>query len=69
MELEDLRRSLASEQEEKEQSYTDKMNQLTAQLQQLDAVVAQVLDPNMQLRLKGTFSLYQMCYFCRKISD
>lgn len=49
MELEDLRRSLASEQEEKEQSYTDKMNQLTAQLQQLDAVVAQVLDPNMQL--------------------
>lgn len=48
-ELEDLRRSLASEQEEKEQSYTDKMNQLTAQLQQLDAVVAQVLDPNMQL--------------------
>lgn len=44
MELEDLRRSLASEQEEKEQSYTDKMNQLTAQLQQLDAVVAQVLD-------------------------
>lgn len=46
MELEDLRRSLASEQEDKEQSYTDKMNQLTAQLQQLDAVVAQVLDTN-----------------------
>lgn len=46
MELEDLRRSFVSEQEEKEQSYTDKMNQLTAQLQQLDAVVAQVLDIN-----------------------
>ncbi|CAG10353.1 unnamed protein product, partial [Tetraodon nigroviridis] len=42
VELEDLRRSLASEQEDKEQSYTDKMNQLTAQLQQLDAVVAQL---------------------------
>lgn len=43
-ELEDLKRSFTSEQEEKEQSYTDKMSQLTVQLQQLDAVVAQVLD-------------------------
>ena len=42
-ELEDLRRSFTSEQEEKERSYTGKMSQLTAQLQQLDAVVAQVL--------------------------
>lgn len=49
VELEDLRRSFESEQEEKEQSYTNKMNQLTAQLQQLDAVVAQVLDTNTQL--------------------
>lgn len=49
MELEDLRRSFESEQEEKEQSYTNKMNQLTAQLQQLDAVVAQVLDTDTQL--------------------
>lgn len=44
-ELEDLRRRLSSEQEEKEQSYTSKMSQLTAQLEQLDAVVAQVLHP------------------------
>lgn len=43
VELEDLRRSFSSEQEEKERSYTGKMSQLTAQLQQLDAVVAQVL--------------------------
>lgn len=43
-ELDDLRRSFASEQEEKERSYTDRMSQLTAQLQQLDAVVAQVSD-------------------------
>lgn len=49
MALEDLRRSFTSEQEEKEESYTNKMNQLTAQLQQLDAVVAQVLDTNTQL--------------------
>lgn len=42
--LEHLRRSFTSEQQEKEQSYTDKMSQLTAQLQQLDAVVTQVLD-------------------------
>ncbi|XP_074547801.1 pericentrin [Halichoeres trimaculatus] len=41
-ELEDLRRSFVSEQEEKERSYTGKMSQLTAQLQQLDAVVAQL---------------------------
>ncbi|XP_047466343.1 pericentrin [Mugil cephalus] len=41
-ELEDLRRSFTSEQEEKERSYTGKMSQLTAQLQQLDAVVAQL---------------------------
>lgn len=41
--LEELRRSFASEQEEKKHSYKDKMNQLTAQLQQLDALVAQVL--------------------------
>lgn len=43
-ELENLRRSFTSEQEEKERSYTGKMSQLTAQLQQLDAVVAQVLN-------------------------
>nr|XP_046269155.1 pericentrin isoform X2 [Scatophagus argus] len=42
VELEDLRRSFTSEQEEKERSYTGKMSQLTAQLQQLDAVVAQL---------------------------
>lgn len=42
-ELEDLRRGFTSEQEEKERSYTGKMSQLTAQLQQLDTVVAQVL--------------------------
>ena len=42
--LEDLRRSFTSEQEKREQSYTGKMSQLTTQLQQLDAVVAQVLD-------------------------
>lgn len=47
-ELEDLRRGFASEQEEKEQSYTGKMSQLTAQLQQLDTVVAQVLDTHTQ---------------------
>ncbi|XP_051244571.1 pericentrin isoform X2 [Dicentrarchus labrax] len=41
-ELEDLRRSFTSEQEEKERSYTGKMSQLTAQLQQLDSVVAQL---------------------------
>lgn len=43
-ELADLRRGFTSEQEEKEQSYTGKMSQLTAQLQQLDAVVAEVID-------------------------
>lgn len=43
-EFENLRRSFTTEQEKKEQSYTCKMSQLTAQLQQLDAVVAQVLD-------------------------
>ncbi|XP_041809392.1 pericentrin isoform X2 [Chelmon rostratus] len=41
-ELEELRRSFTSEQEETERSYTGKMSQLTAQLQQLDAVVAQL---------------------------
>uniref|UniRef100_A0A3Q3MWM4 Pericentrin n=1 Tax=Labrus bergylta TaxID=56723 RepID=A0A3Q3MWM4_9LABR len=41
-ELEDLRRSFTSEQEEKERSYTGKMSQLTAQLQQLDTVVSQL---------------------------
>ncbi|XP_025756941.1 pericentrin [Oreochromis niloticus] len=41
-ELDNLRRSFTSEQEEKERSYTEKMSQLTAQLQQLDGVVAQV---------------------------
>ncbi|KAK9534370.1 hypothetical protein VZT92_009414 [Zoarces viviparus] len=41
-ELEDLKRSFTSEREEKEQSYTGKMSQLTIQLQQLDAVVAQL---------------------------
>ncbi|XP_010784783.1 pericentrin [Notothenia coriiceps] len=40
--LEDLKRSFTSEQEEKERSYTDKMSQLTIQLQQLDTVVAQL---------------------------
>uniref|UniRef100_A0A3P9JDG0 Pericentrin n=1 Tax=Oryzias latipes TaxID=8090 RepID=A0A3P9JDG0_ORYLA len=42
VELEELRRSFASDQQEKEQSYTNKMSQLTVQLQQLDAVVAQL---------------------------
>lgn len=46
-ELDSLRRSFTSEQEEKERSYTGKMSELTAQLQQLDAVVAQVLDTHM----------------------
>ncbi|XP_047193520.1 pericentrin isoform X4 [Scophthalmus maximus] len=41
-ELKDLRRSFTSEQEKKELSYTGKMSQLTIQLQQLDAVVAQL---------------------------
>ncbi|XP_061752105.1 pericentrin isoform X3 [Nerophis ophidion] len=41
-ELDDLRRAFASVQEEKERNYTNKMSQLTAQLQQLDAVVAQL---------------------------
>ncbi|XP_015248198.1 PREDICTED: pericentrin-like isoform X1 [Cyprinodon variegatus] len=41
-ELEGLRRSLTSQQQEKEQSYTSKMSQLTTQLQQLDAVVTQL---------------------------
>lgn len=49
MEIEHLRRSFTSEQEEKEQSYTVKMSQLTAQLQQLDAVITKVLDTNTQL--------------------
>ncbi|XP_023807688.1 A-kinase anchor protein 9-like isoform X2 [Oryzias latipes] len=42
VELEELRRSFASDQQEKEQSYTNKMSQLTVQLQQLDSVVAQL---------------------------
>ncbi|KAM9354836.1 pericentrin [Pholidichthys leucotaenia] len=42
VELGNLRRSFTSEQEEKERSYTDKMSQLTSQLQQLDIVVAQL---------------------------
>lgn len=49
MEFEHLRRSFTSGQEEKEQSYTVKMSQLTAQLQQLDAVITKVLDTNTQL--------------------
>lgn len=49
MEIEDLRQSFTSEQEEKEQSYTVKMSQLTAQLQQLDAVITKVLGTNTQL--------------------
>lgn len=55
VELENLRRSFTSEQEEKEQSYTNKMSQLTAQLQQLDAVVAQVLDTHIQEYFVHTF--------------
>uniref|UniRef100_A0A3Q2P6W8 Pericentrin n=1 Tax=Fundulus heteroclitus TaxID=8078 RepID=A0A3Q2P6W8_FUNHE len=42
VELEELRRSFTSQQQEKEQSYTSKMSQLTTQLQQLDAVVTQL---------------------------
>ncbi|XP_011617110.2 pericentrin isoform X3 [Takifugu rubripes] len=42
VEIENLRRSFTSEQEETEQSYTVKMSHLTAQLQQLDAVVSQL---------------------------
>lgn len=51
-ELENLRRSFTSEQEEKERSYTGKMSQLTAQLQQLDAVVAQVLNTYTHAHIK-----------------
>ncbi|XP_008397956.1 pericentrin isoform X2 [Poecilia reticulata] len=42
VELEDLRRSFTSQQQEKEQIYTSKMSELTTQLQQLEAVVAQL---------------------------
>lgn len=56
VELEELRRSFASEQEEKERSYTDKMSQLTAQLQQLDAVVAQV--PKTHSHIKTQSSIF-----------
>ena len=52
-ELEDLRRSFTAEQEEKERSYTGKMSQLTAQLQQLDAVVTQVLDKHTHAYIKS----------------
>lgn len=52
-ELENLRRSFTSEQEEKEQSYTEKMSQLTAQLQQLDAVVAQVPVMHINISMKS----------------
>uniref|UniRef100_A0A4W5KUS0 ELK domain-containing protein n=1 Tax=Hucho hucho TaxID=62062 RepID=A0A4W5KUS0_9TELE len=41
-ELAEQRQSFSSEHEQKEQSYTDKMSQLTAQLLQLDTVVSQV---------------------------
>lgn len=41
-ELAEQRQSFRSEHEQKEQSYTDKMSQLTAQLLQLDTVVSQV---------------------------
>ncbi|XP_041760284.2 pericentrin isoform X1 [Coregonus clupeaformis] len=41
-ELAEQRRSFSSEHEQKEQSYTDKMSQLTAQLLQLDTVVSQL---------------------------
>ncbi|KAM4625822.1 pericentrin [Polymixia lowei] len=40
--LEEQRRSFNSEREQNERSYTDKMSQLTTQLQQLDAVVTQL---------------------------
>ncbi|XP_007576770.1 pericentrin isoform X1 [Poecilia formosa] len=42
VELEVLRRSFTSQQQEKEQIYTSKMSELTTQLQQLEAVVAQL---------------------------
>ena len=42
--LDEQRRGFNTEREQKERGYTDKMSQLTAQLQQLDAVVAQVLN-------------------------
>lgn len=58
-ELEDLRRSFTTEQEEKERSYTGKMSQLTIQLQQLDAVVAQVLDTHAYIKsLPSVVSLH-----------
>ncbi|XP_055764487.1 A-kinase anchor protein 9-like isoform X2 [Salvelinus fontinalis] len=41
-ELAEQRQSFRSEHEQKEQSYTDKMSQLTAQLLQLDTVVSQL---------------------------
>ncbi|KAK5617014.1 hypothetical protein CRENBAI_016494 [Crenichthys baileyi] len=42
VELKDLRQSFTSKHQEKEESYTSKMSQLTTQLQQLDAVVTQL---------------------------
>ena len=49
-ELDDQRRGFSSEQEQKECSYTEKMSQLSAQLQQLDTVVSQVLHTHTRAR-------------------
>jgi len=40
--LEELERALRQQHEQTELTYSDKMSQLTAQLQQLDTVVSQV---------------------------
>ncbi|XP_045553644.1 pericentrin isoform X2 [Salmo salar] len=54
-ELAEQRQSFRSEHEQKEQSYTDKMSQLTAQLLQLDTVVSQLRAEvgNLQGELEG----------------
>lgn len=43
--LEELERALRQQHEQTELTYSDKMSQLTAQLQQLDTVVSQVQHP------------------------
>lgn len=43
--LEELERAVRQQHEQTELTYSDKMSQLTAQLQQLDSVVSQVQHP------------------------
>lgn len=47
--LEELEKTLRQQHEQTELAYSDKMSQLTAQLQQLDTVVSQVQHPVSQL--------------------